>query len=381
MPGCLTRRRTGSLFKLMSFGNRGISATVAVLVIAAAVSCTAEKKVDPSTISTKRVKPLGPALQLPSPPLGLPPVPVPADNPVTPKTVALGRSLFYDKRLSLNESISCSSCHNPNLHFTDRLAHSIGVGGKTGVRNAPTLLNAAYDPSQFWDGRAPSLEEQVGGPMANTIEMNQPHEVTVAKLNADPKVRLQFQEAFGPGDVTLGKIEQAIASFERTLVSGDSPFDQYKYGGNKKALSPAAIRGLTVFEDPKKGNCASCHLIDAHHALFTDGLFHNIGVGVDEEGNLRDMGRYSETKRNADKGAFKTPSLRNVALTPPYMHDGSLKTLKDVVDYYAGHGNSNPNLDPAISAITLSGQDRKDLEEFLKSLSSTATPPNAGPPT
>jgi cytochrome c peroxidase len=364
----------------MLFGKRGNSVTIAMFLIAATVSCTSEKKVDPSTISTKRAKPLGPALQLPSPPLGLPAVPVPADNPVTPETVALGRKLFYDKRLSLNDSISCSSCHNPNLHFTDRLAHSIGVGGKTGVRNAPTLLNAAYDPSQFWDGRAPSLEEQVGGPMANSIEMNQPHEVTVAKLNADPKVRREFQEAFGPGDVTLGKIEQAIASFERTLVSGDSPFDQYEYGGNRKALSPAAIRGLKVFEDPKKGNCASCHLIDAHYALFTDGLFHNIGVGVDDQGNLRDMGRYSETKRNADKGAFKTPSLRNVALTPPYMHDGSLKTLKDVVDYYAGHGNSNPNLDPAISAITLSGQDRQDLIAFLESLSSPAAPPNSGPP-
>jgi cytochrome c peroxidase len=364
----------------MLLGKPCISLIAATFVIAVSVSCGSDRKVDPSRISSTRVKPLGPALPLPSPPLGLPPVPVPADNPVTAQTVALGRRLFYDKRLSLNNSISCSSCHNPDLHFTDRQAHSIGVGGKTGVRNAPTLLNAAYDQSQFWDGRAPSLEEQVGGPMANSIEMNQPHEVTVAKLNADPGVRRQFQEAFGPGDVTLGKIEQAIASFERTLVSGDSPFDQYEYGGNKKALSAAAIRGLEVFEDPKKGNCASCHLIDAHHALFTDGLFHNIGVGVDDQGDLRDLGRYSETKRNADKGAFKTPSLRNVALTPPYMHDGSLKTLKDVVDFYAGRGNSNPHLDPAISGITLSGQDRQDLVEFLKSLSSATTPPNAGPP-
>lgn len=215
--------------------------------------------------------------------------------------------------------------------------------------------------------------------MANPLEMNQPHELAVSKLNADPEVKRKFAEAFGPGPVTLGKIEQAIASFERTLVSGDSPFDRYEYGGDKTALSPAAIRGLAVFMKPNKGNCVSCHTITGKYALFTDDLFHNLGVGVDDEGKLTDLGRFDQTKRDADKGAFKTPTLRDVAESAPYMHDGSLKTLKAVVDFYAGRGNSNPYLDKRISTIQLSGHDRLDLVEFLKSLSSSL-PPNAGPP-
>jgi cytochrome c peroxidase len=341
-----------------------------ILCIGGIISSCTRRSGDPGKVAVERVKPVGPAMQLPAPPLGLPPVPVPVNNPPTAKTVALGRDLFFDKRLSLNNSISCSSCHDPQRTFTDGRRHSTGVGGKTGRRNAPSVLNAAYGRMQFWDGRAKSLEEQVGGPMADSVEMNQPHEVSVSKLNADPATRARFEEAFGPGPVTIGKIEQAIASFERTLVSADSPFDRYEYGGDKSALSPAAIRGLAVFKDPKRGNCTSCHVVEGQFALFTDGLFHNIGVGVDDEGNITDIGRYGETHLPADKGSFKTPSLRDVALTAPYMHDGSLKTLKDVVDFYAGHGNSNPNLDPRIKAIKLDGRDRSDLVEFLKSLSS-----------
>lgn len=349
-----------------------------VLLIQALTSCTTRSG-DPGRVSTKRVKPVGPVMAIEKPPLGLPNIPVPTDNPPTLRTVALGRELFYDKRLSLNNSISCASCHNPQLNFTDGRMRSTGVGGKTGQRNAPSVLNAAYDRTLFWDGRARSLEEQVGGPMSNSVEMNQPHEVAVSKLASDPAMRERFEQAFGPGPVTLGKIEQAIASFERTLVSGDSPFDRYEYGGDRKALSPAAIRGLAVFMDPQRGNCASCHLITGKYALFTDGLFHNIGVGVDDQGNITDLGRYTETLRETDKGAFKTPSLRNVARTAPYMHDGKLKTLQAVVDFYAGHGNSNPYLDKRIASIRLSGKDRQDLVEFLKSLSSSV-PPNAGPP-
>lgn len=352
------------------FGLRITFLLIAIVSIAGfSASCT-KRSGDPGKISLERVRPAGPVLQLPTPPLGLPPVPVPDNNPPTLETVALGRMLFFDKRLSLNNSISCSSCHDPGHSFTDGLKHSVGVGGKTGQRNAPTILNAAYDRTQFWDGRAKSLEEQVGGPMANEVEMNQPHEVSVSKLNADPATRLSFEKAFGPGPVTLGKIEQAIASFERTLITGNSGFDRYQYGGDKTALTPAAIRGLAVFKDPHRGNCASCHLITGQYALFTDGLFHNIGVGVDDQGTITDLGRYAETHRQADKGAFKTPSLRDVALTAPYMHDGSLKTLREVVDFYAGHGNSNPNLDKRIDNIALSGRDRLDLVEFLKSLSS-----------
>jgi cytochrome c peroxidase len=355
-----------------------VFAVFAIAGVVILVSCGRTGHRDPSVVSSQRVKPLGAPLDLTAP-LGLPPVPLQRDNPMTVRTVALGRSLFYDRRLSRDNTVSCASCHNPLLNFTDRQSHSIGVAGKTGTRNAPTLINAAYNSAQFWDGRAPTLEAQIGGPMENPLEMNQPHELAVSKLKADPEVRRRFEEAFGPGPVTLGKIEQAIASFERTLISGDSAFDRYEYGGDKTALSPAAIRGLAAFTNPAKGNCVSCHTVTGKYALFTDGLFHNLGVGVNDEGELIDLGRFNETKQDVDKGAFKTPTLRDVAGSPPYMHDGSLKTLKDVVDFYAGRGNSNPYLDKRISAIQLSGRDRLDLVEFLKSLSGKL-PPNAGPP-
>jgi cytochrome c peroxidase len=323
-------------------------------------------------------KPVGAPIEI-KPPLGLPPVPIPPGAPETAETIALGRNLFYERKLSQDNTLACASCHNPLLGFTDGQKHSTGVGGKAGLRNAPTVVNAAYLSLQFWDGRAHSLEEQAGGPMANPIEMNQPHEVTVSKLEADPAYRAQFAKTFGAGPVTIGKVTTALAAFERTLISANSPFDQYQFGGNKGALSPEAVRGLAIFRDPKRGNCATCHTIETNYALFSDGKFHNIGVGVNDQGELTDMGRYGETKRQADSGAFKTPTLRNVAKTAPYMHDGSLKTLKDVVDFYAGGGNSNPYLDKEIKTIHLSGQDRADLVEFLKSLTGEM-PPNAGPP-
>ncbi len=348
---------------------------VALLASVLAASGCGTKGRLPAKISEK---PIGAVIEIKTP-LGLPPVPVPADNPVTAETVALGRTLFYDKKLSADNSLACASCHNPLKGFTDGQKHSTGFGGKTGTRNAPTVVNAAYGSFQFWDGRAPSLEEQAAGPIANPIEMNQAHDLCVGKLDADPAYKSQFSEAFGPGPVTLGKVEKAIASFERTVISGDSPFDRYRYGGNRKALSPAAIRGLTVFTDTRRGNCVTCHSIGEKYALLTDGKFHNIGVSVDSEGNLTDLGRYNETKVETDKGAFKTPTLRNVAKSGPYMHDGSLKTLKEVVDFYAGQGNSNPYLDKEIKTIKLSGPERADLIEFLESLTGQM-PPDAGPP-
>jgi cytochrome c peroxidase len=209
--------------------------------------------------------------------------------------------------------------------------------------------------------------------------MNLAHDVVVSKLQADPYYQAAFGKAFGPGPVTMGRVKNAIASFERTLISGNSPFDRYEYGGDKQALSKAAIRGLARFRDRTKGNCAACHTIGEKYALFTDGKFHNIGAGVNEEGDLTDLGRYNETKIESDRGAFKTPTLRNVAKTAPYMHDGSLKTLKQVVDFYAGGGNSNPHLDKEIKAIHLSGPDRADLVEFLEALTGDM-PSQAGPP-
>jgi cytochrome c peroxidase len=323
-------------------------------------------------------KPLGTPVAIKAP-LGLPPVPIPADNPPTAQTIALGRKLFYDPRLSKNNSVSCASCHNPYLSFTDGRAIAQGFGGALGVRNAPTILNAAYSPLQFWDGRASSLEAQSAFPLANPLEMDQPHDVSVSKVRKDPEYKAEFAQAFGPGRITLDLIQKSLASFERTLLSGNSPFDQYEYGGNKKALSPEAIRGLEIFRDPKRGNCAVCHTIENHSALFTNGTFHNIGVGVNANGEITDLGRFDQTKVEAEKGKFKTPGLRNVALTAPYMHDGSLKTLKDVVDFYAGGGNSNPNLDKDIKPLHLSAQDRADLVAFLESLTGDM-PKNAGPP-
>lgn len=311
-------------------------------------------------------------------PLGLPPLPIPADNPPTVETVALGRKLYYDTTLSSNNSLSCASCHSPGQSFADGQRFSRGASGKEGVRNALTILNAAYYPVEFWDGRAVNLEAQSGVPMANPVEMNQPHEVSVSKLNAIPAYRKDFAKAFGPGPVTIDKIQKAIASFERTLLSANSPFDRYTYGGDKNAMTPSAIRGLAVFKDKNRGNCAACHTIGNSYALFTDGKFHNIGVGVDDNGNITDLGRYVVTKRAGDQGSFRTPTLRNIAKTAPYMHDGSEKTLKDVVDYYVGGGNSNPYLDKDIRPLTLTAQDRADLVAFLQSLTGE-TPPQALP--
>jgi cytochrome c peroxidase len=323
-------------------------------------------------------RPIGAAVDIRAP-LGLPPVPIPPDNPPTTETIALGRKLFYDTTLSKDKSVSCASCHNPNLAFTDGRTLARGVGGMIGIRNAPTLLNAAYSPLQFWDGRAKSLEVQSAAPMEDPVEMNQKHEVAVSKIGKDPVYQAEFAQAFGPGTVTLEKIQKSLASFERTLLSGNSPFDQYHYGGNKQALSPAAVHGLALFEDPQKGNCVVCHSINKNYALFTDGKFHNTGAGVNGAGDFTDLGRFKPTKIETTKGEFKTPTLRNVALSGPYMHDGSLKTLQDVVDFYAGGGNSNPYLDKEIKPLKLSAQDRADLVKFLEALTGDM-PSNAGPP-
>jgi len=323
-------------------------------------------------------KPIGPVFAI-KPPLGLPSIPIPPDNPPTANSITLGRRLFYETRLSKDNSLSCASCHHPQYGFTDMRQLSLGVGGALGVRHAPTLVNVAYSPVLFWDGRASSLEEQVGSPIVNSIEMNQSHDASVAKLSDDPAYKSIFRSAFGSDDITMERVESALASFERTILSGDSPFDEYQYGHRQDALSAAQIRGLAVFKDPHRGNCAACHTVGPNFALFTDGQFHNTGEGVGDNEDFSDTGRFDVTRQNADKGRFKTPTLRNVAITGPYMHDGKLKTLKDVVDFYAGRGNSNPYLDKEMTTIQLTGQDRSDLVEFLKSLTGQM-PPNVGPP-
>jgi len=346
-----------------------------LLVAFLATSCGAQR--NPETASAA-ARLLGSPVKI-SAPSGLPPAPIPADNGPTENSIALGRRLFYDTMLSSDDTLSCASCHRPDQYFADGLQVAKGVNGQSGARNTPTVLNAAYSIAQFWDGRAASLEQQVGGPIADPKEMDLPHEVCVARLNADPSYRDQFAKVFGPGAIAMDKIEKAIAGFERTLLSGNSPFDRYQYGGQKTALSAAAIRGLAVFTDKSRGNCAICHIIGEKFALFTDGKFHNLGVGMNAEGELMDLGRYEQTRTEADRGAFRTPSLRNVAKTAPYMHDGSLKTLKEVLDFYVGGGSSNPQLDREIKPLKLSAQERADLIAFLESLTGEV-PANAGPP-
>lgn len=323
-------------------------------------------------------RPIGRAIAV-KVPLGLPAPPVPADNPVTAEAVALGRKLYFDRKLSADDTIACASCHDPAKGFTDNQRFSTGFHNQQGTRNAPTVLNAAYNPQQFWDGRAASLEEQAGGPIGNPVEMNQQYDVLVAKLRADPEYPALFEKVYGPGAITLEQVKRALASFERTILCGNSPFDRYQYGGDKSALSPAAVRGLAIFKDKTKGNCTACHTIGETSALFTDGKFHNIGVGVNAEGVLTDKGRFETTSMAADTGAVKTPTLRNIALTAPYMHDGSLKSLRAVLDYYAGGGNSNPYLDKEFRPLRLNKAERDDLLAFLESLTGEM-PADAGPP-
>ena len=319
--------------------------------------CAGNKTEAPA--AAKPAKPIGAVLEIQAP-LGLPPVPIPPDNPPTAETVALGKKLYFDTNLSADQTLACASCHSPEKGYTDNAQFSSGVGGKLGGRNAPTVLNAAYNPEQFWDGRAPSLEAQAEGPIANPVEMNLPHTEAVKRLNASAEYKPLFEGAFGPGEVTMEKVRMSIASYERTIISGNSPFDRYQFGGDKKALSPAALRGLELFKNTERTNCTKCHTIDEKSALFADGKYHNLGVGLNSEGELKDKGRQN--------GEFRTPTLRNIALTAPYMHDGSQKTLRAVVDFYVGGGSSNPFLDKEIKQLHLNNDERQDLVAFLESL-------------
>jgi cytochrome c peroxidase len=322
--------------------------------------------------------PIGTRVQIKAP-LGLPPVPIPPDNPPTVETIALGRRLYYDPILSVDNTVSCASCHSPEYGFADPKPVSEGVAKKTGTRNSPTVINSAYSRLQFWDGRAPSLEKQAEGPVENPVEMANTLALVERRLNADPSYRDAFAKAWGEKPITYEMVEKSIASFERTVLAANSPFDRWKYGHDDNAVDPSVKRGFAVFTSKQKGNCAACHRIGQNYALFTDNQFHNVGVGVDM-GQFTDVGLFAVTHNETDKGKFKTPSLRNIAQTAPYMSDGSLKTLKEAIDFYIGAGNSNPNLDKEIHVLDfLSGQERADLAAFLNSLTGEV-PENVGPP-
>jgi len=336
-------------------------------------------------------------------PLGIPAdlweMMIPADNPMTEAKVALGRDLYFDKRLSVDNTVSCATCHDPRFAFTDGKPVSEGVGGKKGARNAPTVLNAMFNEEQFWDGRAKTLEEQVLQPLINPVEMAMPsHDAVVAKVRGIPEYAQRFREVFGgPNPVTIENIAKAIAAFERTLLSGDSPFDRF-IAGDQNAISEAARRGWELFKG--KARCITCHEFNPSSPFFTDFKYHNIGIGMKATQNFErltrqiqqmaqenrltkealdrlaltegfsELGRFLVTRQPKDLGAFKTSPLRDIELTAPYMHDGSLKTLREVIDFYDKGGEPNPNLDGGIVKLNLTEQEKADLEEFLKSLTS-----------
>ena len=328
--------------------------------------------------------------------LGLPPVPIAGDNAQTREKVALGRALFNDQRLSADGKVSCSTCHQPDRTFTDGRTVAQGVQQRAGTRNTPTLINSAYLTSLFWDGRRKSLEEQAADPLVNPVEHAlKDHDELLATITADAAHTAGFRAAFGvaPEEIRIEHVVKALAAFERTLVAGDSPFDRYRYGGDATALSATQIRGLGLFEG--RARCTACHTIGAENALLTDQEFHTIGIGqervksrladrttrlvrlspserdqsIASDPEVADLGRFAFTLKPWDIGRFRTPSLRNVALTAPYMHDGSVPTLGEAVErevYYRGLEASRP--------LVLTPQEKGDLVAFLEALTSRELP-------
>lgn len=300
-----------------------------------------------------------------TPPLGLPELTFPRQYTVTQDRIDLGKKLFYDTRYSFSGKTACASCHIPEHGFSDILPLGFTSFGATLGRNTPTVLNAAYNDYEFWDGRAASLEGQAQEVYHSTSDNNVNLKDVIAQVGADPEYKALFQQAFDTAP-TAENFEQAITCYELTLLSGNTRFDQFAFAGNGTALTPQEKQGYAVFTG--KGNCTSCHLIEKDHALFMDQKFHNIGVGYQPDGKLLDGGRYGVTANRADIGAFKTPGLRNVSLTAPYQHDGSQPTLEAVVDYYDRGGNANPNLDPLMKPLHLSAEEKAALVAFLKAL-------------
>ncbi len=285
--------------------------------------------------------------------------PIPEDNPVTPEKVKLGKKLFGEKLLSRDRSLACKGCHQPKKAFTDGRAKAVGVYGRQGSRSVPTLVNRAYGRAFFWDGRTSTLEEQVVKPIESESEMDMTVGEAVERLKRKSRYRKMFQQAFHrePNGEDLAR---ALASYVRTIYSGDSPFDRYIYG-KRGALTDQQRRGLRIFRG--KGNCTACHI----GPTLTDEDFHNTGVAW-RNGKIQDKGRFTVTGKLEDQGAFKTPTLREVSRTAPYMHDGSLATLQDVINFYGDGGRKNPHLDEEIQPRNLNIQEKKDLLAFLQSL-------------
>lgn len=393
----------------------GLVVVVAAIYTALLAGCEGERPREPAAVPA----PGGTALQAPgkAPPIpkegplarprslqqvGLPAeltrTATPPDNPQTPEKIALGQKLFFDGRLSADGTVACATCHDPARAFTDGRPTSVGINGRTGQRNAPTVLNALYNKAQFWDGRAQTLEEQAALPIVNSDEMGHASlDAAIAKIAGIEEYRQAFQKTFGR-PVNGPDLQRAIASYERTLVSFDSPFDHF-VAGEKNAIDDAARRGWELFNT--QALCNKCHALTETKrdvANFMDNDFHNIGIGIIKHDvvalalkaekliasgdsaaidraaigtEMSALGRYLITKKVDDTAAFKTPNLRNVLVTGPYFHDGSQETLWDVIDHYnKGAGLKNPWLDQDIQPLALTEQNIDDLVAFLASLTS-----------
>jgi cytochrome c peroxidase len=313
-----------------------------------------------------------PIVPLPSGPLGTEIDLTALPDPPTPERVRLGRWLFYDTRLSADNSVACATCHRPEHAFSEPTPVSSGIRGQKGTRKAPTFINQAVTiyPHFFWDGRAGSLEDQALGPIANPVEMGNTHESMIAALARVPSYAPYFEQAFGTPEITRERVAKAIADYERTRMSGNSPWDRWRYNRDEAAVSAAVKTGHDLFNN--KAGCAQCHLGNN----FTDAQFHNLGVGWSEvTGSFADDGRWTVTKalpegqrRDADRGAFKTPTLREVTRHAPYMHDGSMATLREVVQFYNRGGIKNPWLDPKIKPLELTESEIDALVAFLRAL-------------
>lgn len=322
---------------------------------------------------------------------------IPEDNPLTRAKIELGRQLFFDTRLSVDNTVSCASCHHPEDAYGRNTRFGVGVRGQEGGRNSPVAFNRIVSSVQFWDGRAATLEEQAKGPIANPIEMGNTHAAAIKTLEGIEGYRLQFEKIFPTTKgITIDNVAKAIASFERVLVTGPAPADYYepllafekafaddlkdlpalqkddpetfaKYWAFKRAsdahpITPAAKRGRDLFFG--KANCTACHA----GANFSDEKYHNLGIGMDQANP--DLGRFDQTKQEKDRGAFKTPTVRNISQTGPYMHDGSLKTLAEVVEWYDKGGHPNPHLSDKMKKLNLSAQEKEDLVAYMLSLTS-----------
>jgi cytochrome c peroxidase len=337
--------------------NFRLMALPAGLLVAAAGAIwgLADQKTPP--ITQVNVQVLGPQRLGP-----LPPVIAPPGNPPSSAKIRLGKELYFDTRLSADGTVSCATCHNPALGWSDEGPTSKGIHGQLGGRRAPPVSNAAYSPLQFWDGRSPSLEDQAKGPIQNPIEMGNTHQAMIQTVSAISVYQAEFKAVFGEGPITVDQVAEAIAAFERTVVTTDSRFDRYARGDHG-SLNALEKEGLEIFNG--KGHCTACHW----GPYFSDGRFHNLGVPAKDPKNS-DKGRYVVTNDPRDMGAFKTPTVRDAARRAPYLHDGSEKTLESLIEFYDRGGGKDPNLDPLMVPLGLSKHEKAALVAFIKSLDS-----------